>query len=103
MKQVAFVIVISSLNQTVTDQENTEQQGSVSKMRVKGMGTEGNHVSYFPLLHRVAEMNFIMPTILVGMTNSYLPNRDSCLPNRDSCLPNRNVQIKGFDSAIPTE
>ena len=33
-------------------------------------------------------MNFVMPTILVGMTNSYLPNRDLCLPNR-------RVQING--------
>ena len=45
---------------------------------------------------RVAEMNFAMPTNLVGMTNSYLPNHDLCLPNR-------KVQITGPDTAIPTE
>ena len=46
--------------------------------------------------NRVAEMNFVMPIILVGMTSSYLTNRDLCLPNQ-------KVQIKGLDTAIPTE
>ena len=34
---------------------------------------------------RVAQMNFAIPTILVGITYSYLPYRDSYLPNNFVC------------------